>query len=509
MDGARARAMRDALVVLGACVCVYWAWLGAPGFQGTEGHRVIPGWTMLESGDWLRVSMFEQTYLRKPPGMAWAIGASAAALGESELSARAVSALAATLSAIVALVFARRWFGARWGVWAGLCQALTPLFWQPGRTADIEAVHNLGVQVALFALVDALARPQRERAPGRQIGLGVLGAAGIVIAALAKGPAGAPALAGLAIGLLIAGRSARVFARPALWVALAASAGVLVPLGVVILRANADAGAVREDVTGFLWSWVTLWKTLSLPVVAFVAALPAALWVLFPFGPDARTEARLSEEAATDLEFARVLAWSWLASLGVCVLAGLSNPRYAMPGALLLAPLAAYGVKGAFGGGFVHSRRFIGRTVCLWHPAALPVLLTAAGLLLAARESHWDPDRSGGPDAGRVVGAVVPARSGAIELWADGLVEARPDVLLYAKREAAARGFELRPLWRKGDVQRGVLPPAGSLLALRTDERGDERPAYAPAFAKQQLRELSAGNVHKFTFSVYEVLRLR
>jgi hypothetical protein len=327
----------------------------------------------------------------------------------------------------------------------------------------------------------------------------------MVVAALAKGPAGTPALVGLAIGLLIALRSARVFARPALAVALVVAAGVLVPLGMVILRANADAGAVREDVAGFLWSWSTLWKTLSLPVAAFIAALPAAVWILFPFGPDARAEGRQSDGAANDLLIARTLAWSWIASLIVCVLAGLSNPRYAMPGALLLAPLAAYVVKGAFGGVFVASRRFIGRTMCLGHPLVLPILLAGAGLFLAARESHWDPDRAGGPDAGAAILALLPARTGPIEIWADGLVEARPDVLLYAARSTGSRGAQLRPLWKKNAVQRGELPPVGALLALRTDARGDERPAYSVVIANGTLTPLGGGSVHKFEFTVYEV----
>lgn len=504
----RGRAPRwlGAIVVLGVCAIVYWSWLGASGFQGTEGHRVIPGWTMLERGEWMRVAMFEQTYLRKPPGMPWAIGASAAAFGESEWSARAVSAAAATASALVAMAFAGRWFGRRYGVYAGLCQALTPLFWQPGRTADIEALHNLGVQVAAFALVDAIAGRRREsRESARQIALGLLAGAGVIVAALAKGPAGAPVLVGIIVGVLVVHRRIGAVTRPAAAIAALAGAGVLVPLGMAILKANADPGAVREDVSGFLWSWSTLLRTVRLPAEAFIAALPAAAWALFPFGPDARREA--AQAGATGearLCIARVLAWSWLGSLGVCVFAGLSNPRYAMPGAMLLAPLAAYVAHGA-AAGLTPSRRFIAQAICLGRPLVLGLLLTGGAFFLALRESNWDPDRSGGPDAGAVIANLLPASVEPIELWADGLVEARPDVLLYAARAAIARDVPLRPLWRKASVQRGELPPPGALLALRTDARGDERPAYASAIADGRLRPLGGGAVHKFEFSAFRV----
>jgi 4-amino-4-deoxy-L-arabinose transferase-like glycosyltransferase len=496
-----------AALVLGVCALVYWSWLGVSGFEGTEGHRVVPGWTMLESGDLLRVRMFDQTYLRKPPGMPWAIAASAAIFGESEWSARAVSALASTLSALVALVFAGRWFGWRWGVYAGMCQALTPLFWQPGRTADIEAMHNLGVQLATLALVDAFASERRGRGlwPGRS-GRSIVAAAGIVLAVLMKGPAGAPALAGVVLGLGVVGRRGAARLLPELGIALGLATAALLPLGLLVLGANGGGDGVKEDVSGFLWSWTTLGKTAELPVAAFIAALPGAAWALFPFGSDARAEARLAGPSAeVEREIARALACSWIASVGVCVLAGLSNPRYAMPGAMLLAPLAAYVAKGAITGAFMPKRAFLARAACLGYPLVLGGLLAGGGVFLAARQANWDPDRAGGPDAGAAITGMLPGTGDTLELWADGLVEARPDVLLYAVRRSRDRRVELRPLWRKHDVQAGVVPPPGALLALRTDGSGDERGPYRGAIASGRLEALGTGRVHKFEFTVYRV----
>ena len=52
---------------------------------------MVPGWTMLRTGDWWHVEMFGQAYFRKPPGMPWAIAGASALLGETEFAAGAVS----------------------------------------------------------------------------------------------------------------------------------------------------------------------------------------------------------------------------------------------------------------------------------------------------------------------------------------------------------------------------------------------------------------------------------
>src|SRR5437867_1102164 len=99
------------MIVLAVCAAVYLPRLGAGGLTNTEGHRAIPGWGMLESGDWVLPRMFGQVYLRKPPGMSWAIAASSAVFGETEFAARLPSALAMMGMALVAMFFGSRWFG--------------------------------------------------------------------------------------------------------------------------------------------------------------------------------------------------------------------------------------------------------------------------------------------------------------------------------------------------------------------------------------------------------------
>src|SRR5688572_8287769 len=147
-------ALWHVLAVLGVCLLVYWPRLGATGFSSTEGHRVIPAWEMLDTGGWLVPTMFGQAYLRKPPGMAWAVAASSAVLGRTEFAGRAVSAAAATGLALLALVFGGRWFGR--GLPAGLAASLLPLMWASGRSAEIEALHALAAVAAAMLLLDVL-----------------------------------------------------------------------------------------------------------------------------------------------------------------------------------------------------------------------------------------------------------------------------------------------------------------------------------------------------------------
>src|SRR4051812_44009566 len=99
------------LLTLLACACIYFPGLGATGFSSTEGHRVIPAWEMLASRDFLVPRMFGQAYLRKPPGMPWAIALSSSIFGETEFAARLVSAVSVTLLCLLIANTAHRWFG--------------------------------------------------------------------------------------------------------------------------------------------------------------------------------------------------------------------------------------------------------------------------------------------------------------------------------------------------------------------------------------------------------------
>ncbi|MFG0259415.1 MAG: ArnT family glycosyltransferase, partial [Phycisphaerales bacterium JB041] len=111
-----ARRWRQVLLLVIVSAAIFLPRLGATGLSMSEGHRAIPAWEMLEdtrAGDahWLVPRMFETAYLRKPPGMLWAIAGSTAVFGETEFAARFPSALSAMLLGIAVWWFATRWFG--------------------------------------------------------------------------------------------------------------------------------------------------------------------------------------------------------------------------------------------------------------------------------------------------------------------------------------------------------------------------------------------------------------
>jgi len=509
-----ARRWAQALVLVAVCAAVFLPRLGATGLSMSEGHRVIPAWEMLDDAragepHWLVPRMFGTAYLRKPPGVMWAIAASSAVLGQNEFAARLPSAIAATLLSVAVWWFATRWFGSPWGLAAGLAQALLPVTWPSARSAEIESLHMLTTGLAALLAVEALLGRWTIR-PKVLIHAGLsLSSASMLVT---KGVAGFPiciapilvrmrhgltgigsARSGLAVGALVAGG---FIAAPLLqrWVTTP-------PPG---------APVVRQGVEEFLWHRSELLSILTLAPVVLVTMLPASLCALFPWGPDAERE-RLGEgdevkgpTGARPSVIARVLGWSAVLSLFLLTALGVGNPRYGLPVSALLTPLAAYVARGVWGnalasgrgpGAFVGSRPRIARTLLLGSPFAWPaILLACAAVYIAVLE----PDRreSSGREAGISLAVHLP--DGAV-VWADELIEARPEVLLYAVREADRQGRRVRVRWLKP----GFMPqerPEGLLLLLREDELIDEVAWYTNDGRFGVLTPIARGEVHKYEF---------
>lgn len=499
-------------IVLLACGAVYWLRLGDRGFSSTEGQRVIPGWEMLDTGDWLVPRMFGQIYVRKPPGMPWAVAVSSILLGETEFAARAVSAAAATAMAMLALLFATRWFGHPWGVAAGLMQALTPLFWSSARAAEIESLNNLATQASVLLMLDLLIG-ERGRTGRATAGLAALAGLAIAAMGLAKGPAGAPCLVGAILAACLAARSVRIALRPRAWVALLIPSVILGAVGLMVLRAIAATGepAVTQSLAGFLWTAAhldpgKLLRTVALGPTTLVYALPVSLALLFPYGADARREA-LDEgggEYPRPFLLARALGGACLLSLALFTLLGIDNPRYAMPAMTFISPLVAYVLRG-YSGAFTERRRALARACMLGSPWTLPVLLLIPALIYVwALEPRLRPPS--GRDAGIALAGFLADRS---VVRADQMIDARPEVLLYARRAAAAQGKTVRIRWVPHLAGRPTLPEAGSFLVLRRDPLSDEVAAYQRAGLVDDLRPLTTGRVHKYTFALFEVVPRR
>jgi len=488
------RAALQVALVLAACVAVYWLGLSWAGLAYTEGHRAIPGFELLQRvrdqglsrRALLVTTLFDQPYLRKPPMMPWGVALSSSVLGPTEFAARAVSALAMTLGALASWWFARRWFGPPWALAAGLAHALTPLFWQTGRAAEIEALHNLFIQLAALASIDLFVRRPESRATRRLLAAGA--ALAVLAAAWTKGPVGAPVLLAAALACGACSSAGWRALLPAFLLA-AIPAGVAAQLwrSTLDLASSTGVAPVTQGVSEFLWAADRVGRVLLLPLAALASALPTSAALLFPFGPDARREAGTDGDLAR-LRLARAVALACLLSLALYAALGVSNPRYTMPAFALAAPAVAWALR-ARGTTFTPRRRRIAAWILLGRPAhLLALLLVAAAVYLPLYERSRA--RNSGRDAGMALGAALPAGT----LHADALIDARPEILWYARRANPDLHVRWTPGW---------IPPPTDLVALLRAGGRDERPTVFPSAATPPL---ASGRVARFVFEVRRAL---
>jgi 4-amino-4-deoxy-L-arabinose transferase-like glycosyltransferase len=454
-------------LLLAGCVAVYWLGLSEPGLRSSEGHRAIPGWTILHTGEWFPTRLFETAYLRKPPGMPWAVAVSSMILGENEFAARAVSALAVTLMVLAAFAFARRWFGdskphlaAAAGLAAGLSQLLLPRFWMTGRSAEIEALLCMTTQLAALLLIDLLVYGgKRGRA---SVVLGVVAAGGSLLASvLAKGPAGAPVIVGVIVATAVARRSWRPLVSVRLWgsIAMAAAGAGLLIWGLRMHLVNEPAET--QSVTQFLWNAHALGGIALFGPRAVLHALPASLWLLLAWGRRVQDD-RVSEHAR---RVARGLAWAYVVGLAIYVLAGASNPRHGLSLMVLLPPLAGY-VAAACLAGTSDERRRLARRLCLGSPVALGLVLLVALAVKVAVIEPRSVARSTRP-VGIAIGQMVDHDA---SMWSASVLNGKPELFYYARREAAAHGIALRPLWVPHRIAVSELPSSGTYMVLTREE---------------------------------------
>ncbi|CAG1007490.1 hypothetical protein PHYC_03439 [Phycisphaerales bacterium] len=492
----RSRAAQVALV-LAVCILVFWVRLGHSGLASSEGFRAIPAWEMLQSGDWLLTRLFDLPYLRKPPGIVWAIAASSSVLGQTEFAARAVSALATTLACLLTLVVGDRWFGRPRGLCAACAFALMPCFWMPSRSAEIEALHNFLALASAVVIVElALSRPARPA--WKSAVLAAVGGVCIGATLLTKGPAAAPFLAAVLAGACVSSRSIRAMVRP--WIGFAAIAGVLIFVAwYAVLRTRLDLlhlDSVTETAR-FLWRPGKELRVLALTPSALAGALPWA--IALPFALAIRSHAGGREDL-----LGGCVSWAVVLGLISYAILGVDNSRYAMP-AITFVPLAyAYALSrhapsiGAAG-------RW-GRVMLLNRPL-IPILgFLALGVGYAQWQDNWREQRHSGRRAGIELGAALPPNASIV---ADELIDTRPEVLWYARREAMRRGDGLAVRWRPGLALDPGLASDSEFVAFRSDEAPRENTEPEWTVLKRGRGNATptpwyTGTVHVFEFAVFK-----
>jgi 4-amino-4-deoxy-L-arabinose transferase-like glycosyltransferase len=122
-----------------------------PLFEPDEGrYGEIPR-EMLATGDWITPRLNGVLYFEKPPLYYWAVAASMAVLGPTELAVRLPGKLSAVGMVLLAAAFARRRYGARTGLLAGLVLASSLLVVALARIAIIDPMVSLALSGAAFA----------------------------------------------------------------------------------------------------------------------------------------------------------------------------------------------------------------------------------------------------------------------------------------------------------------------------------------------------------------------
>ena len=139
---------RSFLLILLIWAGIYLPKLGTMELHGEEGRRILPGITMLETGNWLVPYVGGRPYLRKPPMVNWLAALSFTATGhQDEWSARLPSVIAVLLLALGAYLCSRNWLGEDHALLAGIAILSTICLLDKGRLIEIEALY-----VAAFGL---------------------------------------------------------------------------------------------------------------------------------------------------------------------------------------------------------------------------------------------------------------------------------------------------------------------------------------------------------------------
>lgn len=182
------------LVLVAAWALAYLPHLGTRDLRLEEGRRATVAREMLASGDFVRPTLYGDTYLHKPPLFPWLVAATGRLIGEvNPLAARLPSALAALGCALVALRFAPDVLDRRTRNLAALLTLGTATLLDKGTLGEIDATLCLLVAGALKCWWDGYRPEGQSSRSWLFVGL-LLGTAGLL-----KGPAGA-ALFYLAVG---------------------------------------------------------------------------------------------------------------------------------------------------------------------------------------------------------------------------------------------------------------------------------------------------------------------
>ena len=310
------------LIVILVWAALYFPALGSLAIKGEEGRRILPGITMLQTGNYLVPQVGGETYFRKPPLINWLVVASFQIFGrQNEWTARMPSVISVLLVAIAFATVARASLGPRGSTIAALIWLINAGIIEKGRLVEIEGLY---VSLCALAIIFWLSFWEQKKSawliwtvPFVFLGLGWL----------AKGPVHLLFFYGVVIAVVWKERSWRALFHPAHFVGIAVMLGIFAAWAIPFLQATDHATATSkwsQQFTGRL-------RGTDFEFGRWIFNIPHGVLYLLPwviFLPLVRSENFAAEK---DRQLARALTWGALAPFVIVDLVPGSIPRYAMP----------------------------------------------------------------------------------------------------------------------------------------------------------------------------------
>ncbi len=310
------------VIVLLVWAALYLPALGSLAIKGEEGRRILPGVTMLQTGNYLVPQVGGETYFRKPPLINWLVAASFTIFGrQNEWTARAPSVISVLLVAIAFVSVARPSLGAHGSLIAALMWLINAGIIEKGRLVEIEALY---VSLCALAIIFWLSWWLQNKSawliwtvPFVFLGLGWL----------AKGPVHLVFFYGVVIAVVWQQRNWRALFHPAHFVGIAIMLGIFAAWAIPFVQATNQATATTkwsQQFTGRL-------RGTDFEFGRWIFNIPHGVLYLLPwaiFLPLVRLENFANEN---DQRLARGLIWGAVAPFVIVNLVPGSIPRYAMP----------------------------------------------------------------------------------------------------------------------------------------------------------------------------------
>ena len=220
---------------------LYLPALGSLAIKGEEGRRILPGITMLQTGNYLVPQVGGETYFRKPPLVNWLVAASFQMFGHrNEWTARMPSAICVLLVAVAFVVVTRPSLGASGSTIAAMIWLINAGIIEKGRLIEIEALY---VSLCALAIIFWLSWWVEKKSPWLVwtvpfvfLGLGWL----------AKGPVQLVFFYGVVIAVLGKERKWRALVHPAHLVGIIIMLGIFAAWAIPFVQATNQATATTK-----------------------------------------------------------------------------------------------------------------------------------------------------------------------------------------------------------------------------------------------------------------------